>query len=89
MLNGLLARTHSTLFDRTPLANNEADAVVCKYSRDVLCYKMPQGRKYFYFVGFLCGKNKNIIDKPIVLTVYSHTCPDLTLVDLPGITKKP
>jgi dynamin 1-like protein len=37
----------------------------------------------------ICGKSKNIIDKPIVLTVYSHTCPDLTLVDLPGITRIP
>ena len=37
----------------------------------------------------VCGKSKNIIDKPIVLTVYSHTCPDLTLVDLPGITRIP
>lgn len=35
----------------------------------------------------LCGQNKNIIDKPIVLQVYSHTCPDLTLIDLPGITR--
>jgi len=35
----------------------------------------------------LCGNNKNIIDKPIVLQVYSHTCPDLTLIDLPGITR--
>jgi vacuolar protein sorting-associated protein 1 len=37
----------------------------------------------------VCGKSKNIIDKPIVLTVYSHTCPDLTMVDLPGITRIP
>ena len=37
----------------------------------------------------VCGSNKNIIDKPIVLSVYSHTCPDLTLVDLPGITRIP
>lgn len=37
----------------------------------------------------VCGTSKNIIDKPIVLTVYSHTCPDLTLVDLPGITRIP
>ena len=37
----------------------------------------------------VCGKSKNIIDKPIVLTIYSHTCPDLTLVDLPGITRIP
>ena len=29
----------------------------------------------------------NIIDKPIVLTIYSPTCPDLTLIDLPGITR--
>jgi GTP-binding protein EngB required for normal cell division len=35
----------------------------------------------------LCGTKKDIIDKPITLTVYSHSCPDLTLIDLPGITR--
>jgi vacuolar protein sorting-associated protein 1 len=35
----------------------------------------------------VCGANKNIVDKPIVLQVFSHTCPDLTLIDLPGITR--
>lgn len=35
----------------------------------------------------VCGKSKGIIDDPIVLNVYSQSCPDLTLVDLPGITK--
>jgi len=34
-----------------------------------------------------CGADKNIVDIPIVLQVYSHTCPDLTLIDLPGITR--
>jgi len=29
------------------------------------------------------------VDDPIVLNVYSHTCPDLTLIDLPGITLIP
>ena len=37
----------------------------------------------------VAGKNKGIVDKPIVLTIYSHTCPDLTLIDLPGITRIP
>ena len=37
----------------------------------------------------VCGKSKDIVDKPIVLNVYSHTCPDLTLIDLPGITLIP
>ena len=37
----------------------------------------------------VCKSNKNIKDKPIVLNVYSQTCPDLTLVDLPGITRVP
>jgi hypothetical protein len=37
----------------------------------------------------VCGSNKGIVDKPIVLNVYSHTCPDLTLIDLPGITLIP
>lgn len=35
----------------------------------------------------MCGQKKNIIDKPLVLQIYSHTCPDLTLIDLPGITR--
>ena len=33
--------------------------------------------------------SKNIINKPIKLTVTSCFCPDLTLIDLPGITKIP
>ena len=37
----------------------------------------------------VCKTNKNIIDKPIVLNVYSQTCPDLTLVDLRGVTRVP
>lgn len=37
----------------------------------------------------VAGTNKNIVDKPIVVKIYSYTCPDLTLVDLPGITRIP
>lgn len=37
----------------------------------------------------MAGRNKGIIDDPIVLTIYSNTCPDLTLIDLPGITRIP
>jgi len=37
----------------------------------------------------VAGKNRGIVDKPIKLNVYSHTCPDLTLIDLPGITRIP
>ena len=37
----------------------------------------------------VCGKNKGIIDDPIVLNVYSITCPDLTVIDLPGVTRVP
>lgn len=37
----------------------------------------------------VAGKNKNIVDNPITLTIHSHTCPDLTLIDLPGITRIP
>ena len=37
----------------------------------------------------VCKTNKNIVDKPIVLNVFSQTCPDLTLVDLPGVTRVP
>ena len=37
----------------------------------------------------VCAGEKNIVDKPIVLNVYSTTCPYLTLIDLPGITRVP
>ena len=37
----------------------------------------------------VCKSDKNIVDKPIVLNVYSQTCPDLTLIDLPGVTRVP
>ena len=37
----------------------------------------------------VCKTDKNIVDKPIVLNVYSQTCPDLTLIDLPGVTRVP
>lgn len=37
----------------------------------------------------VAGAKKNIVNRAIVLTVYSHTCPDLTVIDLPGITRIP
>lgn len=35
------------------------------------------------------NNTKTIVDTPIICTVYSATVPDLTLVDLPGITRNP
>ena len=35
----------------------------------------------------VAGSKKQIVNKPIILTIFSSTCPDLTIVDLPGITK--
>eukprot|EP00921_Rhytidocystis_pertsovi_P003594 GHVQ01006237.1.p1 GENE.GHVQ01006237.1~~GHVQ01006237.1.p1 ORF type:complete len:721 (-),score=100.59 GHVQ01006237.1:199-2361(-) len=37
----------------------------------------------------VAGTNKGIIDEPMVLSVYATQCPDLTLIDLPGITRVP
>lgn len=28
-----------------------------------------------------------VLDKPIILEVYDENCSDLTVIDLPGITK--
>jgi vacuolar protein sorting-associated protein 1 len=57
------------------------------------------GKKYFDFqevrnninmlTDKVAGAKKNIVDKPIILNIYSNTCPDLTLIDLPGITRIP
>jgi len=32
---------------------------------------------------------KGIINSPIKLSIYSPDCPDLTIIDLPGITRIP
>lgn len=37
----------------------------------------------------MCGNRKNIIDKPIILDIYSANCPNLTIIDLPGLTRIP
>ncbi len=37
----------------------------------------------------IAGLHKGIVDQPIVLHVYSPTCPDMSLIDLPGITRIP
>ena len=37
----------------------------------------------------LCGSKKIIKDVPIVLNIFSPACPNLTIVDLPGITSIP
>lgn len=45
------------------------------------------GNKIIELTNKVAGTNSNIVDKPIILNIKSHTCPDLTLVDLPGITR--
>lgn len=38
---------------------------------------------------YKAGYQKNIVDKPIIISIYSTKCPDLTVVDLPGIVNNP
>ena len=35
----------------------------------------------------VAGKGGQIINDPIKLRIYSNDCPDLTIIDLPGITR--
>jgi len=37
----------------------------------------------------VAGTKKGIVDEAIKLCIYSNDCPDLTIIDLPGITKVP
>ena len=37
----------------------------------------------------VAGKKGNIVNIPIKLKIHSKTCPDLTVIDLPGITRIP
>ena len=39
--------------------------------------------------GRLCGENKGISNDPIYLRIFSNNVINLTLVDLPGVTKNP
>jgi hypothetical protein len=46
-------------------------------------------KKIEEITNYKAGKNKGIVDDPITLTIYSNSCPNLTLIDLPGITRVP
>ena len=46
-------------------------------------------QKIIWLTEKVAGSSKNIVNVPIIVTIYSSTCPDLTLVDLPGITRIP
>lgn len=46
-------------------------------------------REIEHLTNEIAGVNKGIIDSPIILTIHSPLCPDLTLIDLPGITRVP
>ena len=35
----------------------------------------------------IAGKGCNIVNDPIKLKIFSNDCPDLTIIDLPGITR--
>ncbi len=35
----------------------------------------------------VAGKGGKIVDDPIKLKIFSEDCPDLTIIDLPGITR--
>eukprot|EP00826_Nyctotherus_ovalis_P036790 TRINITY_DN3293_c0_g1_i1.p1 TRINITY_DN3293_c0_g1~~TRINITY_DN3293_c0_g1_i1.p1 ORF type:complete len:448 (+),score=158.23 TRINITY_DN3293_c0_g1_i1:457-1800(+) len=37
----------------------------------------------------VAGEKKGIVDNPIILHIHSPTCPDMSLIDLPGITRIP
>mmetsp|Transcript_3510 Transcript_3510/g.5276 ORF Transcript_3510/g.5276 Transcript_3510/m.5276 type:complete len:260 (+) Transcript_3510:195-974(+) len=37
----------------------------------------------------ICGRNKDVSHQPILMKIYSQKVVDLTLVDLPGMTKVP
>ena len=68
-------------------------------------FDVEKGKKYYDFkqvttrieelTDKIAGKNKGIanlkgiINDPILLTIHSPNCPDMTLVDLPGITRIP
>ena len=60
-----------------------------KFSKEKITDFEAIRRKIVEYTDLEAGTRKGIIDTPLVLTIYSKNCPDLSLVDLPGITKIP
>ena len=55
---------------------------------DTKIYDFDQVRnEIIRLTDLVAGQNKGIVDDPIILRVFSSVTPDLTLVDLPGITR--
>ena len=52
---------------------------------DFSCIK----EKISYLTKSICGNHENIIDNPLIINIYSQTCPSLTIIDLPGIVRVP
>ena len=46
-------------------------------------------KKIIDYTDKLAGQLKGVVDSPLVLSIYAKETPDLSLVDLPGITKIP
>ena len=68
-------------------------------AQDWIEFGHKKGEKYYEFYKAreeiemdterLCGHNKEISAEPIIVKVFSRNVVNLTLVDLPGITKIP
>lgn len=67
----------------------EAYGVFEKYSSEKIKDFNKIREKVVEYTNKDAGVRKGIINTPITLTIYSENCPDLSLVDLPGITKVP
>jgi len=60
-----------------------------KYPKEYLTDFEEVKRRIVKLTDNEAGTRKGIIEDPIILTITAKTVPDLSLVDLPGITKIP
>lgn len=67
----------------------EPYGVFDKYSSEKITSFNKIREKIIEYTNKDAGVRKGIINTPITLTIFSENCPDLSLVDLPGITKVP
>lgn len=56
---------------------------------DVIHNLADVGRHIEAATAKLAGRGVGVVSTPIYLSVFRHNSPDLTLVDLPGITRNP
>lgn len=87
----------SGVVTRRPLELRLVHVDARRKQKSYAVFDVDKGKRYIDFsevcqriideTNKVAGTTLGIVDDPIKLTIYSNDCPDLTIIDLPGITR--